>query len=139
MKFTPKTQQQLDEALLWPVGTYSYEIINAEDRLSKKGNEMIALKLQIFNDEGGHAFVDDYLLEAMAHKLRNAARACGLIDKYEAGHLEAYDFLNKTGKVTIKIDKSKDPAYSDKNTVAKYLEPDAGDAAELDLDDKLPF
>ena len=139
MKFTPKTQQQLDEELLWPAGTYSYEIINAEDRISKQGNEMIFLKLQIFNDEGSHTFVDDYLLEAMGHKLRNAARACGLFDKYEIGHLEAFDFLNKTGKVIIKIDKSKDPAYSDKNKVAKYVEPDAGATAELELSDRVPF
>ena len=138
MKFAPKSNEQLDteekerrEKYLWPVGEYGFEILEqamlygklAEtfDTKSKKGNDMIVLVVQVFNDKGDSLILADYLLEAMAYKLRHAAEACGLLAKYEAGELHAADFIGKTGKLILEIAKNQDPKYPDKNGVKDYI------------------
>jgi hypothetical protein len=121
MKFTPKTQKEIDESNLMPAGIYDFEVVSAENAISKKGNEMITLKLHVFDSEGAARIIFDYLQEALEYKLRHAADACGLIESYETGYLDAPDFIGKCGKVKIKIDKSKEPQYSDKNVVQDYI------------------
>jgi hypothetical protein len=121
MKFVPKTEKEIAEENLWPAGEYSFEIIEAEDKVSKSGNEMIELTLRVFNSEGGFKIVNDYLLEAISYKLRHAAEVCGLLDNYNRGHLLANDFFGKTGFVKLKIDKDKEGKYPDKNGIADYI------------------
>lgn len=142
MKFTPKTEQEIVEAGLWPDGSYAFEVLNAYEKLSKAGNEMIVLKLKVYNNDGEFIYVDDYLLESMAFKLRHAAECCGLLPQYEAGDLNANHFEWQKGRLKLKTQKSKDEKYQDKNVVADYIVGPRADAvfdqAALD-DDKLPF
>lgn len=121
MKFAPKTDKEIAEANLWQPANYSFEIIEATDRVSKSGNDMIELKLKVFNNEGSYIFVNDYLLESMAYKLKHAADVCGLSDQYLAGSLVGMDFVGKSGTVKLKIQKSKDAAYADKNVIGDYV------------------
>lgn len=121
MKFQPKTDKEISEANLWPDGNYSFEIIEGVDKQSKSGNDMIELKVKVYNNEGGYIFVNDYLLERIAYKLRHAAVACELTEQYEAGSLVGMDFVGKCGTLKLKIQKSKDPAYADKNVVGDYV------------------
>lgn len=121
MKFTPKTEKEIAEENLWPEGIYSFQVAKGEDAVSKSGNEMIVLKLNVYNDDGGYKIVDDYLLESMPFKLRHAAEAMGLLDYYENGELHGYLFEGKTGKVKLYVQKSKDPQYADKNAVKDYV------------------
>lgn len=148
MRTTPKSEKELAEAGLWPAGTYDFEVLTAEDTTSRKGADMIKLKVKIYNDEGQSQTVFDYLLDAMAHKLRHAAEAFGLLDEYEAGGFDAIDCEGKTGKVKIKIEKSE--GYPDKNAIADYIvtpsvvgmvkaEKKARVAGGGDLDDSIPF
>lgn len=149
MKITPKSEKELAEMNLWTVGEYSFEVLDAEDTTSKAGNEMIKLKVSVFNNEGGHKILFDYLLDSMAHKVRHIADACGLIDKYEAGSLEAIDLKGKTGVLKLKITKDKAGQYPDKNEIADYVpgkksdaaasKPKNGAAAEAMPDDSIPF
>lgn len=121
MKFTPKTEKEIAEENLWPAGEYSFEITEAEDTVSSKGNEMIELKLKVYNEEGNFKILSDYLLEAIAYKLRHAAEVCGLLDAYNSGVLLASDFVGKTGYLKLKIDKDKTGKYPDKNGVGDYI------------------
>lgn len=125
MKFTPKTEKEIAEENLWQPGEYSFEVLEAADKTSKSGNEMIELKLKVYADDGGYIFLNDYLLESMAYKLRHAADACGILEQYNAGSLVAADFAGKAGRVKLVIQKSKDPQYSDKNAVKDYVKSSA--------------
>lgn len=125
MRFTPKTEKEIQEENLLPIGTYDFEIYRTEDKVSSGGNDMIELGLRVYGTDGSTKFVTDYLLESMAFKLRHASEACGLLAKYESGTLEAQDFLNKTGQAKIKIQSDKTGKYSDKNVVADYIKSDS--------------
>lgn len=151
MRVAPKTAQEIAEAGLWPAGIYDFEIIEAEDTTSKtSGNDMIKLKVKIFNESGQSQNLFDYLLDAVAYKLRHAAEAFGLLDEYEAGGFDAIDCIGKTGQCKVKIDKDKSGAYPDKNGIADYIvtpsvvgmvkaEKKARVAGGGDLDDSIPF
>lgn len=127
MKFQPKSEKQIAEEGLYPEGSYSFEISSAENKTSKSGNDMIQLKIKVYDNDGNFRFVDDYLLESMAYKLRHAAFVCDLGDKYEAGDLDAFDFVGKTGNLSLKIQKDKKGEYPDKNVVKDYIAPKDGE------------
>jgi hypothetical protein len=148
MQVTPYSEKQIAEMNLWPKGEYPFSIVAAEQKTSKKGNEMIVLSVQIFNAEGRVRTLNDYLLDMpeMAHKLRHAAVVCGLEDKYNAGTLEPFDFVDKTGVAKVGIQKSKDEQYADKNVINDYLAADASkpvpvpqQSAAAELNDEIPF
>ena len=119
MKFTPKTEAEIQEANLLPAGTYDFRITKAEDAVSKSGNEMIVVTLAVYRPEGGFTLVTDYLLESMAYKLRHCCKECGIINLYEAGTLMASDLEGREGRLQLK----QDPAKGDflaKNVVKDY-------------------
>ena len=122
MKIQPKTEKQIAEDGLLKEGVYGFEIIEAFDKQSKAGNDMIELKVRLFDDEGNsRGAVMDFLMEKIAYKLRHAAVACGLEDAYNSGELVASDFMNKMGDVKIRIQKDKNGVYPDKNVIADYV------------------
>ena len=152
MHFTPKTEKEIAEANLWPAGEYSFEIAKAENAVSKSGNEMIKLSLNIVNNEAKSKVVFDYLLEAIEYKLRHCADACGLLVKYETGMLDAMDFEGKTGVLKLGIQKGTDRYPNDKNSISDYIVGAAkpatpvkftsaqqSQATEVDLDDEVPY
>jgi hypothetical protein len=150
MRFTPKTDKEIAEMNLWPAGEYPFEITEAENTTSKSGNEMIRLKLRVFNEDGGYKFVDDYLLESIAHKLRHAAEATGNLSNYENGELQDYMLKDKSGVLKLGIEKDKSGQYPDKNKVVDYVvdkearsngvsSAPARQAAPAELDDEIPF
>lgn len=148
MKFTPKSENEIAADGLLTPGIYGFEIMEAEDQISKAGNEMIKLTVHVF-DDGEPVTIFDYLMEKVAYKLRHAAAACGLLDDYERGALDAADFQGKTGRCKVVIQKDKAGQFPDKNGIADYLKPDA--AAQTrpatarakvsadDLNDSIPF
>jgi hypothetical protein len=150
MRFEPKTEKEIAEANLWPAGEYGFEIIEAVEKISKSGNDMIKLKLKVINNNNAFIFVDDYLLENMAYKLRHCAEACGLLESYEKGELSANDMKDKTGTLKLKISKDKTGQYADKNDVQDYVvekKQSAHDKAKADgfkpepnpLNDEIPW
>lgn len=109
MKFAPKTEEEIraeaEKRGAWPPGIYDAEITSAVEKLSKAGNDMIELTLQVYHPEDGATRqVFDWLLEAMAYKLRHCCEAAGLSDAYNAGSLEAYQLEGKSVKVKLGID-----------------------------------
>lgn len=144
MQFTPKTENEIIEAALWPEGVYDFEIVEASDTISKKGNEMIALSLRVYDANGGHRFVNDYLLESMAFKLRHCAYACGLGSDYENGFLAAEKFVGRSGKLKLGVEKPRDDKYPPKNTVRDYIvggdeKISADDQKVAPIDDSIPW
>lgn len=132
MRITPKTEEQIKEEsnVNWPAGEYEFEVVPdatlgqnmvyTKDDTSAKGNDMIVLVLRVYNAKGQSRIIIDYLLEAMAFKLRHACEACGLLAKYQGGELHAHDFVGKTGKLKLKIQPAKGE-YKEKNVVDDYI------------------
>jgi len=135
MQFAPKTAQEIAkeakeraEKNLLPKGVYDFEVMTAEDAVSKRsGAEMIKLSLKVFASDGREQFVTDYLLASMEHKLYHFAHGTGLGALYDAGNFTAADCDGACGKVKIKIEK--DETYGSKNVVQDYVAPAAKDAA----------
>lgn len=115
----PKTEEELDMDRLLPKGTYDFEIVKAEEKTSKKGNDMIDVNLKVYHGEG-FQFVRDFLMEAMPHKLRHFAETTGLIEAYDSGSLQASDIVGRSGKVRIDIEPAGE--YPAKNVVKDYGE-----------------
>lgn len=145
MRFTPKTEKEIQEMNLISPGIYDFEVISASDKMSKTGNEMIELKIKIWDINNQERIIFDYLLEAMSFKLRHFAEATGLLQKYESGMLLAKDCLGKSGKVEIIIQKDKNGQYGDKNAVKDYIslsETSHAEPIKKDdsfLNDEIPF
>lgn len=147
MDFQPKTEKQILEEGLFPIGEYSFEILEAVEAVSKRGNQMIKLTLNVQNDQGGGITIFDYLMAAMPLKLRRCAEACNLLHKYDEGHLDAFDLQGKTGLLKLSVEQDKTGQYPDKNIVNEYLVKDAAQTKESQapsydakkLDDDIPF
>lgn len=158
MKFTPKTEQELQSMSqfeLFEPGQYAFQVLTAEDQVSKQKydeagsplprNEMIKLKLKVIHPSGKEKHIFDYVLEAMAFKLRHFCEAVGLSEKYESGELKAFDCPGRTGKLDLTFEAGKQKPeggyYPDKNSVKDYLKAAEGDSnpPEDQFSDQLPF
>lgn len=151
MKFAPRTPEELALAGLLPAGKYPFEVIKAEDKVSKtSGNEMLALQLKVYGEGERVATVFEYLMASNEQRLNQFCVMTGLQDKYESGELEAFDCEGRQGWVCIKIQPAKD-GYDPKNIVSYYCpKPEttlagapagrlAATPKDLDSDQEIPF
>lgn len=145
MRFQPKTENEVAGAGLFPKGTYDFEVAEAADKVSSKGNDMTELVVRVFDKDGKNKKVFDWLVdtEGGAYKIRHFAEASGMLAEYEKGELMAEDMIGKTGRCEIIIQKDKTGAYPDKNAITDYLKGEPGAAPvsfdRKDLDDEIPF
>lgn len=120
MQFKPKTDEELALAGLWADGEYNFEVVGAEDKISKSsGNEMIELELK-FHDQGATKTVKSYITATQEFRLKSAAYCMGLGAQYETGTLGAGHFIGKKGRATLKTE----PANGDfkaKNGVNEFI------------------
>ena len=142
MRFEPKTAQEIDEAGLLEAGIYDFEVMEAEEKTSSKGNDMVALGLRIENNEGRGFKILDWLVatDGGAYKVRHFAESVGLLAEYEKGDMPAGIMIGKTGRAKIAV-KPAEGQYRAKNTVADYVAGGAEAAPrsrEL-VDDEIPF
>lgn len=126
MRIDPKTQEEIDAENMLEKGIYDFEVIRAEDKVSKKGNEMIKATLKVFHGDSSQ-LVDDYLMEAMMAKLLHFCNETGLSDLYQAGELHAADCVGRCGRVKIDIEPAGE--FPAKNVVKDYGEKKKSDAS----------
>jgi hypothetical protein len=145
MRVTPRTEADLAEEKLWDIKiSYGFQVLEATDQVSKSGNEMIKLKLLVFTDTGRERIMYDYLLDAMAHKVRHAAAATGLLASYEAEELQAHEFVGKTGSLKLGRRVNQQTGLPE-NTVVDYVyEKDAPQVVKPTValplsEDEIPF
>lgn len=126
MQFNSRSREELARESLAPPGEYDFEIISAEETTSKKGNEMIKLKLRVFV-ENGEIHVYDYLVAGMEYKLANFCDAIGRSDDYDDGEINADNLVGCAGKLKLVIEeaqKDKDTGevkWPAKNAVKTYI------------------
>ena len=125
MRITVRTPAELQAESsrsnnIWPRGNYDFEVMAAEEKVSKSGNEMIELRLRVYDAAGNSQTIWDYLLDNIAYKIAHACETMGLADQYAVGELHAEDFIGKTGKLVLYIRKAEN-GYAEKNAVADYV------------------
>ena len=125
--FTPSTDDELDTIDLAPEGIYDFEIIKAERKISRSGNNMAALQLLI-NDNGAKRIIFDWLVFSEVNmckkKVSHFCKAVGLVEEYKQGKLRE-ELDGYEGKVEIGIgDMMPNPSggfYPKKNVVIDYI------------------
>lgn len=124
MKFEPKTEREILEAMLAEPGVYDFSVLEAVDHVSSQGNLSIKLKVQVYVGEGvRHLY--DYLSGGSnfgARKLRHFCSAVGILDRYEAGEISPTDCIGRHGRCEVRIKKDKTGEYPDRNEIADYIE-----------------
>lgn len=120
MKFTAKSEEQIELEGLLPEGEYDFQVLEASDQISKKGNEMIKLYLNVFDAQGKPRRVVDYIMEAFPKKLIHFCKHTGLEQSYASGSITAYECVDKTGRVRLTIEPAGE--YPAKNAVVDYVE-----------------
>lgn len=124
MKFTPKTEAEIQAEGLIPNNTEcDFEVIEAEEKQSKAGNDMIALKLRVWRPDGGTVTMRDWLVSNFPAKILGFAKSAGMEAEYAAGELSAETVEGKTGRLKVKIEDSAD--YGPQNKVGFYVTPQA--------------
>jgi hypothetical protein len=154
MRFEAKSENDIKRENLIPAGEYGFEVLTAEDKIRVNGHDMIALKLIIYLPDGTHRHVRDWLLDAVAYKLRHFCEVTGLMDAYNSGRLCAADCVGRSGKVKLCINEDKSGVYPPSNRVVDYVVAKGNaqpavpaapkhapreSAARVDDDEKLPF
>lgn len=107
MKFKAQTEKEIAEANLIPAGIYPFRVIDAKESKSKKGNDMIEMELQLFMPDNRARSLTVYLMQAMPAQLFHFCSLCGLQDEYETGSLSSEHCVDKTGYVSVGIQKGK--------------------------------
>lgn len=145
MKYTAHTDEELNRLNLLVPGIHDFEVVETDDQPSSKGNDMVTLKLHVFEEDGTPRIVFDYLGDFMPHKFKHAADACGLLAEYMDGSITHASFLGKTGKLEIVTSPAKGQ-YLERSSVKDYVKRESQDEspapkpkAAPDLDDEIPF
>lgn len=121
MDFNPTdaVEQPSGPKLLDP-GTYELVVREAEERVSSKGNPMIALELEPVGHQG--VLIREYLVatQSAMFRIKNFCEAAGLTEKFEAGRLSEDDCRGSKVRARLTVEEGTD-GYSDKNRVEEYL------------------
>lgn len=120
MRFTPVSEEVA--AGCFPKGEYDAVVAKAEQKVSKKGNDMIELELTVFGPDGVEAKVKDWILsnDTGAYKLQRFCKSSDLWDLYQAGEISA-DHC-KDQNVTVKLGIQDDNAdFPPRNKIVDYM------------------
>lgn len=120
VNFKPKSEKEIQEAQLLPAGEYDFDVLESEDARSKSGNDMIKVKLGIYNGDRITSHIFDYLMPAMEAKLRHFCDTAGLLAEYESGSLTAEMCKGRSGKAKVIIQEDKTGQYPSRNSVKDY-------------------
>lgn len=142
MRVEPKSEAEIQAMNLRQIGEYDFLVVDATDKLSAKGNEMVELKVQMEDSDGRNFTVFDYLvsIDSMAYKVRHFAETTGLIPQYEKGDMAAEYMVGRTGRCKLGVQPAKG-AYPSKNIISDYVGTGAAEPVKQlqDVDDEIPF
>lgn len=149
MKHSAATEEEITKAGLLQPGVYDFTIVEAKETLSANGNDMFALKLNVFDTDGQAVSLLDWILPSFPKKFKHLHDALGIFDVYARKDTKPDDLVEKSGKLQLTIGKP----YIDKNgndrvnnSVEDYVKKDSTEAYRAatttseDLDsDAIPF
>lgn len=151
--FNSMTEEQLDALSLVPPGNYDFEVLKATKKVSKTGNPMAELQVQIWDAEGRTHNIYDYLVFSGVplniRKISHFCKAVGLKEAYDKGQLPE-DLYGYSGKCKVDVrDPQPNPNggfYDKKNVIVDYLESSQEESAkrkeaavQKSVDEDIPF
>ncbi|MHB9161384.1 MAG: hypothetical protein ACYC6W_10965 [Nitrosotalea sp.] len=108
MRINPQTEEEIQQARLFPKGKYVAILIDAQDKdlygkplLTRNGEEKIVLNFNVFNKENNSIRIIATLCESFKKILKHAYDALDLQDKYNTGDLHASDFVSRINSKVI--------------------------------------
>ena len=151
--FNPLSDEELDSFDLIPDGVYNFEVLKSTRKMSKSGNPMAELQLQVWDSAGKTHTVFDYLVFSTVNlnirKVSHFSKATGLYEEYKKGCLPE-ELENLSGKLELGTQEGQPKPsggfYAKKNVVVDYIAPSEGEvkpkpaAVEDDpFSDSIPF
>lgn len=126
--FTPMTDEDFNALNLMEDGIYDFEVVRSTKRISKQGNLMAELNINVWDKQGKQHLIFDYLVFSTIplniKKVKHFCDATGLIEEYKKGEIPE-DLERLSGKVHIGIREPKpNPSggfYPKTNTVIDYV------------------
>ena len=122
MEFDPKSEQQIRNEMCMTPGEYDFEVADAVEKVSAKGNPMIELTLRIFTPSGSVRVIKDWLVPTMELKLNRFSRATGLWDVSQGGTMDDLAIKGVSGRCVLTIKSSEQ--FGDQNAVKDYIPTD---------------
>lgn len=107
------------EVGLVPAGRYEAEILNAELRTSKAGNEMLEITYRLTGPNGEPAVLKDYLVSTprAQWKIKRFCKALGV--EYDRGEIDPDSLRGES--ITLEVALEEDAQTGrDRNTIADY-------------------
>lgn len=104
-----------------PAGEYQFRVLDAVEKRSKAGSDMIELKLDVYKGDE-QAIVYDYLVftEKAAWKVDAFLKSCGMHPGEGVDHeIVANEFVGFEGRVKLKVGKTDKNA--DRNEVEAFI------------------
>lgn len=104
MKFRPLDQEIKNEFVPLSPGEATFEIKEAEDAISTKGDPMLKLVLKCKDIKGNQGRVWENILgtEMWDWKIRHLLKSIGKFNLYANGDIDPFDLIGSTGKVLLK-------------------------------------
>ena len=151
--FNPLTEEELDAIDLIKEGVYNFEIVKSTRKVSKAGNAMAELQLNVWDSLGRTHCIFDYLVFSSVNlnikKLSHFCKSVGLHEEYKRGELQE-ELERLSGKVEIGIQgeqaKPGGGFYPKKNIVVDYVTEEGKvnnaplfTTTDAALNDDLPF
>lgn len=123
MKFDPDAKineenSSKEREVLKP-GEYSFMVVEAEEKESKQGNQMLALKLKVYGEGTDDVNVWDYITAKMTWKLKQICLAIGMEEEFRSGDISPQQFVNRPGALFLDVETSE--KYGSQNKVKKYV------------------
>ena len=122
MSFEYNPKEVKSEYALLANGEYECEIVDAEETVSKAGNDMIKLVLCIYGNDGEQVRVYDYIVSpSTIYKLKSICRCCEL--EFD-GILDEQLLIGRRMRVLTKIEPERTvegKTYAERNSIVKYV------------------
>lgn len=126
--FTPLTDEQIEAISMVEPGEYDFTVLYSQRKISRAGNPMCQLQLQIWDREGCSRLINDYLVFSSVplniKKVSHFCKSVGLDEQYDKGNIQE-DLSGLNGKCVIGIDEEEPNPnggfYPKKNSVRDYL------------------
>jgi len=119
IEYNPEDATEANDFQPFPVGEYEAEVIEADQMVSKAGNDMIRLNLVVTNDKGGTTRIYDYIV--IPNTLFKLKSICRCLSIEFDGTLDEQILVDQRMKVKVGIEKG-DDKYPAKNRIDRYID-----------------
>lgn len=128
-----------DATQVLPAGDYPATLIAVEEKVSKKGNDMLELSFKAWGKDR-HSTVFEYIVfPTFVWKLKRLARAFGAEAEFEAGTFDPEKYIQQN--LTLTLDVEEQERFEPKNVIKAYGPKQVNASAITASDDAndLPF